>query len=179
MTTTTSKGLMNMAMATKMAATKAKVTEFRAKLDEKVKEYLEINAKRKALAAKEAELKAEIEANYRLSAEDVEQLVGNEYVVEKVPSFRNQVFNIERLEVLVNAAVIAGADVDLESIAVARTVYDVNKDLLKQLVKDGFVPESAVKKCVDGDYTFSSKFYTKAEFDEKLAKANVKRVKKA
>ena len=147
-----------MAKVTKMQATRDAMAAKRAELDKDILEFMAINAERKALAKKEAALKAKIEGNYVLDASIKEVLRGVEMYAEKVPSRRNITWDQEAITTLVQAAIQAGADVELANVVSTRTVVDVNTDQLKRLVKGDYVPQEAVDKCFTCDYTFSSKF---------------------
>ena len=151
-----------MAKMTKMANTKNTVAAKRMALDADIKAFMEINEQRKALEKKEKALRARIEANYQLDAATVETLYGNEMYATKVPSKRNVTWDYDALNALITAA---NTDVTIENIAVKRTVVDVNKDVLKQLVKSDVVPQEAVDRCFTCDYTFSSKFGNIADLE--------------
>lgn len=147
-----------MAKMSKMTATANAQAAKKAQLDKDIREFMEVNEQRRALAKREAVLKGRIEANYVLDASVKELLMGAEMYAEKVPSKRNVTWDYEAVATLVLAAQQAGALVTVDQVATQRVVTDVNTKPLEQLVKDGLVPQEAVDKCFTCQYTFSSKF---------------------
>ena len=141
---------------TKMAMLTVKASEQKAQFDSVVAQLVAVREQRLALEKTEAELKAIVEERFNLDPTQKEVVKGNEYYAEKRPSKRNVAYTLGGLEAIVDAAVQNGADLTLDQVATARTVYDVDKKLVAALVKDGFVAQSVVDGAYTCDWTYST-----------------------
>lgn len=132
-----------------MAKTTLKLTK--TEIDEKILELLSINEQIKTLEKKQKELKASLESQYKLPADQKETIEGVMTRMNKIPVDQSKNnYNIDLLKPLLKSVRKLGT--------IIKKVETIDTKGLDELVKNGTLNESDVNACKIAKWSFRTQF---------------------
>jgi len=139
---------------TKTELVLARKAEMNKEIDATIKEIVEINNRKAELEKELKELKIAAESKYfNLPIDVKERIEGDEYYMLKIPCMRDKEFKMPELKVLLKSA-----GIDESEVITKEVIEVVDKNKLKELVKEEKLTQEMIDKTIKGTKYYRSEY---------------------